>query len=123
MLPKANRLKNRRHFAGVYRQGIRHQTPHLTLRALGPAKLGIDPLSANAPPTKIGIVVSKKVDKRAVYRNRIQRQLRAKLREYLPRIPNGWRLAIVVRPGTKPCQSNEFIPELERLLSKIADKH
>ena len=120
MLPKANRLKNRRHFAGVYRQGIRHQTPHLTLRALGPGKLSIDPSSA--PATKIGIVVSKKVDKRAVYRNRIQRQLRAKLREYLPRIPNGWRLVIIVRPGTQPCQSKEFLSELERLLSRIMDK-
>lgn len=116
MLPKANRLKNRRHFVGVYRQGVRYETDHLTLRALGP-KISYSQ-SAHRPshPTQIGIVIGKKVDKRAVYRNRIKRQIRATLRQLLPQIQRGWQLVFIVRPNVQSCNSDQFLQELEQLL-------
>ncbi|MDJ1180286.1 ribonuclease P protein component [Roseofilum sp. BLCC_M91] len=118
MLPKANRLKNRRDFVGVYRQGIRQESAHLTLRALGP-KISPSP-NPHRPshPTQIGIVVGKKVDKRAVYRNRIKRQIRAKLRQLLPQIQRGWRLVFIVRPSVQSCNWDQFLRELEQLLAQ-----
>ncbi len=117
MLPKANRLKNRRHFLGVYRQGSRHETSHLTLRALGPKKSRVAASPQPNPPTQVGIVISRKVDKRAVYRNRIKRQIRAKIRQMLPQIERGWRLVITVRPGVNLCKAEEFLQELEQILT------
>jgi ribonuclease P protein component len=35
------------------------------------------------PPTQFGLIVSKKIDKRATRRNRIKRQLREAIRHYL----------------------------------------
>jgi len=118
MLPKANRLKNRRHFVGVYRQGSRHETTHLTLRALGPKLSRSQNAHRPSHPTQIGIAIGKKVDKRAVYRNRIKRQMRAKLRQLLPKIQRGWRLVFIVRPSVQSCNWDEFLQELEQLLAQ-----
>ncbi|MDJ1177109.1 ribonuclease P protein component [Roseofilum capinflatum] len=118
MLPKANRLKNRRDFVGVYRQGIRQESAHLTLRALGPKLSPSQNARRPSHPTQIGIVIAKKVDKRAVYRNRIKRQIRAKLRQLLPEIQRGWRLVFIVRPSIQSCNSGEFLRELEQLLAQ-----
>lgn len=123
MLAKANRLRNRRHFVGVYRQGVRHETAHLTLRALGPKIPHSQSAHRPSHPTQIGIVIGKKVDKRAVYRNRIKRQMRAKLRQLLPKIQRGWRLVLIVRPNVQSCNSDQFLRELEQLLVQAEVLH
>jgi len=116
MLSKANRLKDRRDFFRVYRQGSRHESAHLTLRSLRPKTAPSTHPNHPSHPTQIGIVVGKKVDKRAVYRNRIKRQIRAKVRQLLPQIQKGWRLVFIVRPSVQSCNSDQFLRELEQLL-------
>lgn len=115
-LPKANRLKNRREFQTLFREGNRLKSSHLTLRAL---RLQT-PTETDAGAIRIGISISTKVSKRAVIRNRIKRQIRAAFRSLLPQMTPGWNLVVVVQPQavTSKCDYQQFLQELEQLLAK-----
>jgi ribonuclease P protein component len=135
-LHKAHRLKSRKDFQAVFREGIRRHSYHFTLRALRPlplvkpsldappearqgGNLPSNPLSP-LPPTQIGISISTKVSKRAVIRNRIKRQISAAMHQLLPRISPGWRLVVVVKPtaAEQECVTQQFLQELEQLLAQ-----
>lgn len=73
MLPKKYRLKNKKAFDATYKQRRIVSNSFLTLYA-GRNKPDAD------YPTKIGFVVSKKIHKRAVKRNRIKRLIRESCR-------------------------------------------
>ncbi len=130
MLPASNRLKRPKEFSAVYRTGISRKTTHLTLRAkrrkgVLPETKQPDPGSENPPsaltanqPTRVGISISLKVSKKAVIRNRIKRQIRAGLREFLPRISRGWDLVFIVRPSAVECNYRQLLQELEQLLAQ-----
>jgi len=152
-LPKAYRLKQRQEFSTVYQLGIKRTTPHLTLRALSPqgrikhdrAKREKNTEENSFPvqdssfvseqsqfsqlkepqPTQIGIAVSQKVSKRAVIRNRIKRQIRSILHQFLPQLMPGWQIVIVVKPGAVQCDYEDFLRELEQLLisAEVLDGH
>lgn len=72
MLPKEYRLKKRSAFAATYKSGKSHHKDGITMFC-GREK-------NNDSPTKIGFVVSKKIHKRAVKRNRIKRLMRESYR-------------------------------------------
>ncbi|MGL5064424.1 MAG: ribonuclease P protein component [Microcoleus sp.] len=117
MLPTANRLKHRNDFSAVYRRGIRRNSTHLSLRALRkPKTAGSGTVENSLQPTRTGISISLKVSKRATVRNRIKRQIRAALRQLLPRLKSGWDLVIVVRPLAQECNYAKILQELEQLL-------
>jgi ribonuclease P protein component len=137
-LPKANRLKSRKDFQAVFRQGIRRQSSYLTLRALRPssstepsgdaaAKKSQPTENPQLASTQIGISISTKVSKRAVIRNRIKRQIAAALHQLLPKLAPGWRLVIVVKPTAAEykCVTQQFLQELEQLLAQaeVFDGH
>ncbi|MEH2372135.1 ribonuclease P protein component [Nostoc sp.] len=130
-LPKANRLKSRKDFQAVFREGIRRHGSYLTLRALKPlcsTKPSLDIATQTTPvtnslhlaSTRIGISISTKVSKRAVVRNRIKRQIAAALHKLLPKLSPGWRLVVIVKPtaAESKCVSPEFLQELEQLLAQ-----
>ena len=131
-LPKANRLKSRKDFQAVFREGIRCHGCYLTLRALKPLCSTKPPLdtatqttqqatdSAHLASTRIGISISTKVSKRAVVRNRIKRQITAALYNLLPKLSPGWRLVFIVKPAAaeSKCVSPQFLQELEQLLAQ-----
>ncbi len=127
-LSKPNRLSSRHDFRAVFREGIRRNGSHLTLRALRPKAESTSPdvqettqsrPNTQLQPTRIGISISTKVSKKATVRNRIKRQLRAAFRRLLPRISPGWLIAIVVQPsaGQQECVTQQFLQELEQLLA------
>jgi ribonuclease P protein component len=111
----------------VYQAGLRRNSAHLTLRALPPS-LAIPSLNeskqqtgaiapqAQLSPVRVGISISQKVSKRATIRNRIKRQIRAIMQQFLPHIAEGWQLVIVVRPGATQCDYQQFLQELKQLL-------
>ncbi|MEM8505043.1 MAG: ribonuclease P protein component [Cyanobacteria bacterium P01_D01_bin.1] len=68
---------------------------------------------------QFGISISRKVSKRAVIRNRIKRQLRAIIHQYLSTIDPDWQVVIVVRPPAVECSFDDFLRELEYLLKKL----
>ena len=75
MLPKENRLKKRIAFTATYRTGVSYHKDGITVFC-GKKK-------TTEIPTKIGFVVSKKIHKRAVKRNRIKRLMRESVRLYI----------------------------------------
>jgi len=129
-LPKANRLKSRKDFQAVFREGIRRHGSYLTLRALRPSSMkkpSLDTAHDNVQstnsvifPIKIGISISTKVSKRAVVRNRLKRQVSAALHQLLPNLSPGWRLVVVVKPAAaeSKCVTQQFLQELEQLLAQ-----
>jgi ribonuclease P protein component len=129
-LPKANRLKSRKDFQAVFREGTRRHGSYLTLRALRPLSSRVpsfDPAatttqptdSANPVSTLIGISISTKVSKRAVVRNRLKRQIAAALHKLLPKLLPGWRLVVTVKPtAAQECVREQFLQELEQLLAQ-----
>lgn len=129
MLSKANRLTNRQDFRAVFREGIRRQGSHLTLRALNSKENAhnvqqrwVTSIKSNSQltPTRIGISISTKVSKRATIRNRIKRQIRAAFRWLLPELLPGWRLVVIVQPlaAAEECDYNQFLQELKQLLAE-----
>lgn len=123
-MPKAHRLKSHKDFQAVFREGIRRQSSHFTLRALRPrhskASSGNTATTTQVVSTQIGISISTKVSKKAVVRNRIKRQMAAALHQLLPKLAPGWRLVFVVKPiaAESKCGSQQFLQELEQLLAQ-----
>ena len=78
MLPKEYRLKKRTAFNATYKTGTTFHRGGITLFC-GKCKSN---LQTNGV-TKIGFVVSKKIHKRAVKRNRIKRLMRESVRLYI----------------------------------------
>lgn len=77
MLQKEYRLKKRIAFNATYRTGVSYHKGGITVFC-GKKKTA-------DYPTKIGFVVSKKIHKRAVKRNRIKRLMRESVRLYIKR--------------------------------------
>ena len=75
MLPKNYRLKKRSAFNATYKTG--------TVFHKGGITLFCGKINNNNTVTKIGFVVSKKVHKRAVKRNRLKRLMRESVRIYI----------------------------------------
>jgi ribonuclease P protein component len=115
-LSKANRLKDRRDFQTVYRRGLRCGSAHLILRGL--IIQNNDDRNNALISTRVGISISKKVSKKAVIRNRIKRQIRAALRELLPKMDGIWQIVIVVKVGATECKYEHFLRELKQLFKK-----
>ena len=80
MLLKEYRLKKRIAFNATYRTGVSFHKDGITVFC-GKKK-------NNDTPTKIGFVVSKKIHKRAVKRNRIKRLMRESMRLYIKNSQN-----------------------------------
>jgi ribonuclease P protein component len=113
-LPKEHRLRRYQEFKQIYQEGSRHRGKWLILRVLQ----AVDPHPEPVAPTRIGISISQKVSKKAVVRNQIKRKIRAACRQLLPEISPGWKIVIVVRPGTQECEYSDFLQELRQLLAQ-----
>ncbi|TVQ06480.1 MAG: ribonuclease P protein component [Leptolyngbya sp. DLM2.Bin27] len=137
MLPKHNRLRRSREFSTVYRQGRKAVSAHLIVRTWAvPMAPGAADFPARSAPinnaqvgntqvgnTQVGVVVSLKVHKRAVVRNRLKRRVRAALRTLLPRLrPSLW-VVVTLRPEAVQCEYAEFLRELEQLFTKLEVFH
>ena len=87
MLAASNRLRDRRAIAEVMRRG----------RPVTVATLFIKLRPNHLPNSRALIVVSKKVAKKAVVRNRIRRRMAAILAEDWATVPPGYDIVITVR--------------------------
>ena len=85
--PRIARVRARSEFTRVFDAGKRIAHPALGLHWL-----------ADAAPARLGLAVSRKVERRAVGRNRIKRLLRDEFRHLRARLPGG-AYVIVARPG------------------------
>jgi ribonuclease P protein component len=123
VLPAQNRLRRRQDFAEVYAKGDRYSGQYLRLRvySLGSSdkELGANPTRA----TQVGIVISKKVSKLAVNRNRIKRQLRAIFRQLLSQLRQGLQIVVTVSTLQGSPTFTQLCDDLITLLVKAKVLH
>lgn len=110
MLPKENRLKKRNDFKKIHQQGKSILKGKLILRFL-PAE----------GRNLIGIIVSKKVSKKAVVRNKIKRRIRSILRDNIEKIPKGYNIIFIALSGIDKMDFSQIKSNTIFLLEKIKD--
>ena len=89
MLPKKNRLSKNNEFRNLFKKGKSFKNDCLLIRLL-PNKKDFN---------RFGFIVSLKISKKAVVRNKIKRALRQIIREDFSKIRKGFDLAIITFPG------------------------
>lgn len=109
MLPSKNRLKKTRDFNRIYCYGHKFFSRELILRWGENNK---------EEYSRWGIIVSRKVDKKAVVRNKIKRRLRAILRENIKYWPLKRDIILIARPQIKEWSFSELKENLEQILRK-----
>jgi ribonuclease P protein component len=109
MLKKSNRIGRNKEFDRAFKLG----------QSFYDKILGIKTVDNGLKLSRLGILVSTKVSKKAVVRNLIKRQIRAIIREKLLNIKEGKDLVIIVFPqiiGKKFEEIHEYIDRgLKRL--------
>ncbi len=115
MLPKQYRLKKRTAFKAIYKVKNSSHKGGVTLFA------GI--LKKDDAPTKVGFVVSKKVHKRAVKRNRLKRLMRESYRILLKngQVGDSQRFMSLVFVGTEKALEKSF-QEIKSSIEKMLEK-
>jgi ribonuclease P protein component len=68
------------------------------------------------PTTRFGIVIGKKISKKAVVRNLVKRRIKAALRQLAAQILPGKMVVIGCRSGITQCEYPEILRELKKIL-------
>ncbi|MCD6271040.1 ribonuclease P protein component [bacterium] len=109
MLPKKHRLKKKKEFERVFKEGKAAKKDLLFIRFL----------KNNLETTRFGFIVSKKISKKAVVRNKVKRRLREAAREMLPKIKPGYDIVVVAQRGIEKLNFFQIKDNLKELLKKI----
>jgi len=112
MLKKSQRITTTRDLQKVYRLGKPAHTPALVIKFVQNSAVGKNVVSRTA------FIVSKRVSKKAVDRNRIKRVLREEIRLNLPMLPRGDYM-VMVKPLALLKTNPELRDDLMKALSKI----
>ena len=121
-LPQRHRLKGQRIFDSLYRRGRASHGPFLVLRWLPAQPSLLPPAQLCQPPSpwRCGVVVSSKVHKRAVRRNRLRRLLHNHLVRVLgdrDATVSRW-LLISLKPGSAERSPEALLGECSHLLQQ-----
>ena len=110
MLLKGNRLKNKKDFERIFKQGKGFKQDFLFLKII----------ENNLEKTRFGFIVSKKISKKAVTRNKIKRQLREIIRHKLKQgqVKKGIDGAFVALQGIDSKEFGEIKENAGKLLRK-----
>lgn len=106
--PPSARLRASAEFQAVFKAGRRLSSSHLKLHAH---------VRAEATAPRLGVAVSKKVDKRAVGRNRIKRLAREIFRGQRAALPAG-DYVLIAQPGAAKLESSELQAQFLQLLER-----
>lgn len=113
MLPKDYRLKKRVAFKATYRTGKSFHKDGITMFC-GREK-------DNDNPTKIGFVVSKKIHKRAVKRNRMKRLMRESVRLLIKEEGISAKYMSLIFVGSQKLLNSSF-KEVDAAIRKLVSK-
>jgi ribonuclease P protein component len=69
--------------------------------------------------SRFGFVISKKIDKRAVVRNRTKRVMRSCIEEMLPKIENGYDMLFILQKSAVGQKREAFYNEAEKLFKEL----
>ena len=120
VLPQRHRLRGRGVFDYLYQRGQRFQQGLLQLRVADAApKLLREPPLELEGELRFGVVISSKVSKRAVKRNRLRRRLHeAFLRQkFRSNLPPTW-LLLNLRPGAAELSDDNLLEEWSTLIQR-----
>ena len=120
VLPQRHRLRGRGVFDYLYQRGQRFQQGLLQLRvAVAAPKLLREPPVDLEGELRFGVVISSKVSKRAVKRNRLRRRLHeAFLRQkFRSNLPPTW-LLLNLRPGAAELSDDNLLKEWFTLIQR-----
>lgn len=109
MLKKLNRLTKQKDFEKIFKKG----------RSVYDSNLGIKVLKNDLSENRYGIIISAKVSKKAVERNRIKRLIREIIKKENINLKNGNDIVIVTFPGIKDLKPEEIAPLLIKNWSKL----
>lgn len=108
MLPKINRLNKKRDFEKVFKKGQGFQGDFLFLKRS----------ANNLATSRFGIIVSQKVAKKAVARNKLRRRLANSLEKSHALEKKGVDVVLVAKPGLEKKSFQELQNILESLLER-----
>jgi len=108
MLPARNRLKKKKDFERVFKEGQGFKQGFLYLKIK----------KNNLKSSRFGFIVSKKISPKATIRNKIKRRLRELVKTKLPEIKKGIDGIIITIPGL---EATDF-HELEKIVNKLFEK-
>ena len=108
MLPKQNRLKKKKDFERVFKQGKGIKRDFLLFKFV----------KNDLGASRFGFVVSQKISKKVTVRNKIKRRLRAVLREELPKIKPGFDGVWVVLKNSTPPSFKEIQETIKKIFQK-----
>jgi len=108
MLPKENRIAKEKDFEKIFKGGASFKENFLILKII----------SNNSQINRFGFVISKKVSKNAVVRNRIKRQLSELVKLQKDKIKKGFDGVFIILPGLE----NKDFWELEEILKNLFKK-
>jgi ribonuclease P protein component len=122
-LPPALRLRGHRAFDRLYRSGRRFHGTWLVLRTLKaePTLLRANQASHPTIPWRFAVVVSSKVSKRSVCRNRLRRLLHGWFQSHcdgLDEPPHPTWLLFSLKPGSADADEDALLGECGLLLQK-----
>jgi len=124
-LPQRHRLRGQRPFDRLYRQGRRLHGELMVLRLLQAQADLLPPPDRNRSltPWRCAVVVSGKVSKRAVRRNRLRRLLHAHLLHEAPRCSDPVWLLLSLKPEAGATPEPRLLEECTHLLRKAGLLH
>ena len=106
MLAKQLRLVKEKDFKKIFKQGESSHAKIFSIKVLA------NGLEAN----RYGIIISAKVSKKAIERNKLKRQFRGALKEFDKKLACGFDLVIIVSPAAKNREYEFIKSELEKIL-------
>ena len=108
MLSKKNCLKKQNDFKKAFKYGKYLASEFIFLKFL----------NNDLNDSRFGFIVSSKISKKAVERNKIKRRLRNIVRRSLDKIKIGYDIIVMTRPGIKTLKYDEIKVELLELFKK-----
>ena len=108
MLKVAHRLKGDNNFKRLSRKGRSFFSPGLSLRVV----------KNQEHNSRCAFIVSTKISKKAVVRNKIKRRMREIVRNITPQIKQGYDILIIAKPATLKLGYKELDSETLQLLKK-----
>ena len=111
-LKREYRLRGKKEFDKIKKEGRLVQNPFFSLLILEKQEDG----------PKFGFIVSKKIDKRAVVRNRIRRLLAEACRQILPKMRKDVKIAFLPKQSLKQASLDDILKSLRGNFGEFAEK-
>lgn len=110
MFARSQRLRKSSDISRLYKRGKRAFSSHLKIYYLNNPRGG----------TRVAVVVSKKIDKRAVIRNRAKRRVRELIRGYLKNSQNlQFDILVNIQSSLEGCSTEELSQEVRQLMERM----